>query len=81
MENTMRQVLKASQVQFDTPLQLSLDRGAAPTATAQRPPSAPTPIPARARVVESHPEYALVEVTCSCGQTTYIRCDYEPTKT
>jgi hypothetical protein len=75
----MRQVLKANQVQYDAPLQLSLDPSATPAAATRRPPAPSTP--ARARVVESHPEYALVEVTCSCGKTTYIRCDYAPTKT
>lgn len=70
----MRHLLKTSEVQFAEPLQLSLDPAAAP-------PTGATPAdsqPARIRIAENHPEYALVEVTCSCGKTTYVRCDYAP---
>jgi len=70
----MRHVLKTSEVQFEGPLQLSLDPVAAPVPSG---PQAAAP-QARIRIAENHPEYALVEVTCSCGQTTYVRCDYEP---
>jgi hypothetical protein len=27
-------------------------------------------------VVQSQPEFAVIEVTCSCGAKTLIRCDY-----
>ncbi len=30
----------------------------------------------RIRVVESDPQYTLLEVTCGCGQKTYMRCDH-----
>ena len=32
--------------------------------------------PPQVRVVEKHPEFAVVEVTCSCGEKTDIRCEY-----
>ncbi len=32
--------------------------------------------PDRVRVVESDPQYTLLEVTCGCGQKTYMRCDH-----
>ncbi len=28
------------------------------------------------RITESHPDFAVVEVTCCCGSKTYVRCDY-----
>ena len=31
---------------------------------------------AQVRIVEKHPEFAVVEVTCSCGEKTEIRCEY-----
>jgi len=70
----MRHVLKANEVQFADPLRLPLD----PTAPLET--SVPTPAsgPAHIRIVENHPKYALVEVTCSCGTTTQVRCDYAP---
>jgi len=29
-----------------------------------------------ARIVENHPEFAVIEITCSCGTRTYLRCEY-----
>jgi hypothetical protein len=68
----MRHVLKASEVQLAGSLQLSLDPSAPPQASG----SSASASPARIRIAENHPEYALIEVTCSCGQSTYVRCDY-----
>ncbi len=31
---------------------------------------------AQVRIVEKHPEFAVVEVTCPCGEKTDIRCEY-----
>jgi hypothetical protein len=28
------------------------------------------------RIVESHPEFAIIELTCSCGTRTHLRCEY-----
>jgi hypothetical protein len=28
------------------------------------------------RILENHPEYAVIEVTCSCGTRTCLRCEY-----
>jgi len=27
------------------------------------------------RIVERHDEYAVLEVTCSCGSKLYVRCE------
>lgn len=29
------------------------------------------------RIVESHPEFAVLELTCTCGNKSYIRCEYD----
>jgi hypothetical protein len=29
-----------------------------------------------ARIVESHPDFAVIEVTCSCGATMYLKCEH-----
>jgi hypothetical protein len=57
----MGQVVKASQVQYQGPCQLRLDAGRTRPETPARPPSAPPGI----RVVENHPDHAVLEVTCS----------------
>jgi hypothetical protein len=73
-----RHVLKNNQVQFAGSFQLNMDATSRP---ALSPPTAsPTPQaasrPVRARITETSPEFALVEVTCSCGQVTLVRCEY-----
>jgi hypothetical protein len=30
----------------------------------------------KVRILENQNEYAVMEVTCSCGRKTVIRCDY-----
>jgi hypothetical protein len=29
-----------------------------------------------ARIVESHPDYAILEIVCGCGFTSHIQCQY-----
>ena len=70
----MRHILKANEVQLANPVRLSLDASPAPQAGA----SSAASRPAQIRIAETHPEYALMEVTCSCGKVTYVRCDYAP---
>lgn len=74
MQKPMRHVLKANEVQSAGPMQLSLD----PSRVPQARPAPGASAPARIRIAENHPEYALVEVTCSCGKITLVRCDYAP---
>jgi hypothetical protein len=31
-------------------------------------------------IVENQPEFAVIEVTCSCGTKTYVRCEYNADK-
>lgn len=69
---TIRHVLKAAEVVVDDPVRLSID----PHAGAGRGGSASTPAGSSARIAQTHAEYAVIEVTCSCGRTTHIRCDY-----
>jgi len=28
------------------------------------------------RIVEKHPESAVIEMTCCCGEKTYLKCEY-----
>jgi len=78
MSKTTPNVLRANQVQFQGPLQLGLDATARPEPEAEPAPiqAQPEQAEAQARITENHPEYALVELTCTCGKTTYVRCDY-----
>jgi hypothetical protein len=72
MPKLIRRVLKASEVQSQGSFRLELEPKAAPQAGG----SPHAPVPARIRIAENHPQFALVEVTCSCGKTTFVRCEY-----
>ncbi len=68
---TSRHVLKANTVRFEGTYHLGLTPGDA--ACEKRPGGSGT---SRIRIAENHADYAIVEVLCSCGKTTYVRCDY-----
>jgi hypothetical protein len=33
----------------------------------------------RVRVMENHPQYAVIEVTCGCGRKMSLKCEYATT--
>jgi hypothetical protein len=68
---TLRHVLKSSEVRFEGVFQLGLKPSVSPSDKRCGGSAA-----ARIRIAENHPDYAVVEVVCSCGKTTYVRCDY-----
>jgi RNase P subunit RPR2 len=68
----MGHVLKADRVQFEDPFPLRIDRAAGSQCDGPHRPS----VPARIRIAENHPEFAVIEVTCPCGRITHVRCEY-----
>jgi len=32
------------------------------------------------RIVEKHSEFAVIEITCSCGTKTHVKCEYTETE-
>ncbi len=76
MLKTTRRILKASEVAFRDPFPLDLDP-VAPPAGPESPPAAAGP---SVRIAQNHPQYAVIEVKCPCGKTTYIRCEYDSGK-
>ncbi len=72
MTQVARQVLKAAEVALNSPIRMSLD----PSAMAEGAASPSSPTASGVRIVQNHPEYVVIEVTCPCGRTTQIRCDY-----
>lgn len=72
MEKSARRILKSSDVKLEGRVHLdAAQTGPSPT-KGQNVTSA---IP-QARIVENRPEFAVVEVVCSCGTTTCLRCEY-----
>jgi hypothetical protein len=68
----VNRVLKASEVEVSGTY--SLATGSSSSATS--PGTTSTQGPAQARIVEQHPQYALLEITCACGNTMQVKCDY-----
>ena len=71
MVNSARHVLKDNEVQFAGSLQLGTDQAAV-----RRKGPQPDAKAVCVRIAEAHPEFAVVEVACSCGRSTYVRCEY-----
>lgn len=76
MQKAMGHILKGDEVKLEGRLCLdaaraepNLSKGGSPASAAQQ-----------VRIVENHPEFAVIEVTCSCGKRTYLRCEYAGAK-
>jgi hypothetical protein len=73
MENTGR-IIKGSEVKLEGTYRLG---GAQAGVQSAAPRERVVPSAAvQARIIESQPQYAIIEVTCSCGTKTQIRCEY-----
>lgn len=72
MPHTTGRVLKSSEVKLEGKFQLKIGLGAASTADASIANSATL----QANIVENTPEFAIIEVVCSCGAKTHIKCQY-----
>ncbi len=71
MTPSTNRILKSGEV--DVVGQFALELGNAPPPGQNK--SSPAGI-AKVRILENQNEYAVMEVTCSCGRKTVIRCDY-----
>ncbi len=69
---TANRVLKANEVEMSGTY--SLATGSPSSSTALESTSAQGP--AGARIVEQHPQYTLLEITCACGHVMQVKCDY-----
>jgi len=72
MKKTAGRVLKSNDVKLEGQLHLDIGQIAA----AQTKEKNVAPATPQVSIVESHPEFAVIEITCSCGTKTYLRCEY-----
>jgi len=72
MEKAARRILKSNDVKLEGRFCLNTSQGNPGLANGRNVISAP----AQVRIVETHPEFAVIEVTCGCGTKTQIRCEY-----
>jgi len=66
--------VKANRVRVDKPLRLGIDAAGTPGHAG----SCASDVPARVRITQSGSDFAVVEVTCSCGKVIQVRCEYAP---
>ena len=77
MVRTSGRILKSDDVKFEGQYHLDLAQaglsGEGSTLPKHRGGTLAAP---QVHILENHPEYAVVEVTCSCGTKTCLRCEY-----
>jgi len=72
MKKAAGHVLKSNNVKLEGRLRLDVGQGVSNQANEKSTAFSP----AQVRIVENHPEFAILELTCSCGTKTHIRCEY-----
>ncbi len=72
MKKTAGHILKGSDVKLEGQFHLDLGQ-VAPVRAKEKSVASVTP---QAQIVENYPEFAVIEITCSCGTKTYLRCEY-----
>ncbi len=73
MQRTAGNILKSSDVKLEGRFHLDVDPINVPSSQEKAVHSA-TP---QVRIVESCPQFAVLELTCPCGNKSYIRCEYD----
>lgn len=78
MVKTTGRILKSQDIKLEGQYRLVMPQGG----VAQRAPrpGAALVVP-KVRLLESHADHALIEVTCSCGEKTILKCDYAGAQT
>lgn len=76
MEKTASHILKSNNVKLEGQFHLDIGQGTPTSANKKNTTSAP----AKASIVENHPEFTVIELTCRCGMKTYIKCEYTDTQ-
>ena len=71
MAKSTGHILKSNNVKLEGQIQLD---GAQIAAVPSRGKDASSA--AQACIVESHPEFAVIEITCCCGTKTLLKCEY-----
>ena len=72
MEKAAGHILEGKDVKFEGQFHLDIGQ-TGPNSAKDGNVALATP---QAHIVEKHPEFAVIEVTCSCSTKTYIRCEY-----
>ena len=72
MMQTTNRVLKSDEVEIDGRCHLDIGH----SVSSAQPGKNNTSVAARARIFDNNNEYAMIELICSCGKKTLVRCEY-----
>ena len=72
MDKTRGRILKSNDVQLQGRFQLDMAHINTKTTKSQNSALAAPQV----RIVEKHSEFAVIEITCSCGTKTHLKCEY-----
>jgi hypothetical protein len=72
MMQTINRVLKSDEVEIDGMCHLGIGRSALNTQHGKNTSS----VAVKAKILDNNNDYALIELTCSCGKKTLVRCEY-----
>jgi len=72
MDKVRGRILKSNDVKFQGRLQLDM-ANISTRATKKQNSALAAP---QVRIVEKHSEFAVIEITCSCGTKTHLKCEY-----
>lgn len=70
MAKQIRRILKSNDVRLQGSFRLEMPKEKSPSSTT-----------AQVRILENNPQFAVIEITCSCGEKTNIRCEYAASQT
>lgn len=72
MQKQKKHILRNEEVELQGQVQI----GSAPTVSSTQASAPKDSATQQVCIVENHPQYAIIEVTCSCGEKTYLKCEY-----
>jgi hypothetical protein len=72
MGTTAGRILKSDDVKLEGQFHLDLMKAASNLPH----PAAAVLTEPKVRIVENNPEFAVIEITCSCGNAMQLRCEY-----
>lgn len=65
-------IIKSGNIELKGQVQLDIEQSSRYSLTNKNTANA-TP---QARIVEKHPDFVVIEITCACGRKVAVRCDY-----
>ncbi len=73
MVKTIGRILKARDVKLEGSLQLDVE----PAATSSNLKGGSSAVTPHAKIVRTEPQFVVIELVCSCGTKTHLKCTYD----